>query len=83
MLSVLPNTEVCFLQLGAGQGAYDLSGAGASDTIAFHNPLALPGFGSLVDKPKVPGCSDPQEHGRHGWAPCTAGGAGVPGCPPG
>lgn len=37
---------------GVGQGAYDSSGFGAGNTIAFHNPLTLPGFGSRVGEIK-------------------------------
>lgn len=76
-----------FLQLGVGQRTYDLSGFGASDTITFHNPLALPTFGSLVDKIKVPGCDYQQDLRRCGGgptlasAPCAATGTGVPRCP--
>ena len=72
------------MQLGVGQGTYDLSGFGASDTIALHNLLTRPSFGSLVDKIKVLGCDYLQDCRRCGRAPalasasCAATGARVP-----
>jgi len=71
--------ESVLSQLGARQGTWDLPSFGARDAIAFHNPLALHGFGSLRDRIKVWGREDPRGSGS-GWgircsrgsrAPCS------------